>query len=402
MRWGNFFKRKIRHDVTAIFDLGSSTVNGALVEIRPKEKPLIRYATREPLALHEKASSEYLVRSMISGLMAVSLRIQEEGIREFASTHKEILRVKKILVIVGSPWYISENHFGVLEKQRPFKITKDIIASITKEEQKRFAKIYGATPEGTTLFEQATFEIELNEYPIKNPYGYHARKVGVGLFESVMSETVRTKTLETIQFIAPHAEITFHTRGLALFSVLRDLFHNDHSYIIADITGEVTDLFIVYEDKLRGVGSFPLGTHALIRGIQKSSKIGMDEARTRLEMARANVLEKGERAIVEELIHKGVVMWQKECTANLKTLVPDIPLPRTIFLSVDSRYAEWFKKSLEATPLPRAAFSDRGFLPRVLSNSSLKSFCEMERVSTTHPLIPLNALFLQKLQSGAY
>src|SRR3989344_2193273 len=99
--------------LAVVFDLGSSSVGGALFHAEEGQVPKIIFSIREPIVLLEQMDPDQFLSLSMKSLSVVADRISKSGL---GAPHR-------IFCVLASPWYASQTRIIKLEKNTPFTFT---------------------------------------------------------------------------------------------------------------------------------------------------------------------------------------------------------------------------------------------------------------------------------------
>ena len=77
---GIFFKPKKKEELTLVFDIGSSSVGGALFYVQKSGIPKIIFSIREPIVFEEEINFDRLLSSTMKTLGIVANKISTVGL----------------------------------------------------------------------------------------------------------------------------------------------------------------------------------------------------------------------------------------------------------------------------------------------------------------------------------
>ena len=95
---GIFSDNERKNELVLVFDVGSSSVGGALFYTQESGIPKIIFSMREPIILEENLDVEKFLSLAVKSLEVVASSIYS----------KKLGAPKSIFCILSSPWYISQ------------------------------------------------------------------------------------------------------------------------------------------------------------------------------------------------------------------------------------------------------------------------------------------------------
>jgi hypothetical protein len=207
----------------------------------------------------------------------------------------------------------------------------------------------------------------------------------------MMSKNVMEKVREVLEKVFHADTIAFHSFALASFLTIRDLFYNDDNFILVDISGEISDVSIVYNDILYETVSFPLGRNSVVRELQKEEKMLPEEAHSALRLSAEGALAPPAAGAVTRIEKK----WLDALKEALRSLGGDLPLPQKMFVTADRDVSSWFERTLKKGDFSEVAYAAQPFSPVFLGYKELSNYLLL-RKEGFDPFIALEALFLER------
>ncbi len=345
---------KNTNEITLVFDIGSSSVGGAIFYMRSEGEPEMIYSYRESIPLERKLSFEKFFDLTLKSLETVAQKISLSGVGA----------PKKIFCVLSSPWYASQTRSIVLKKNIPFvfdqKLADDLIQkeilAFTEECQNKYSNIEKISP-----IELKNMLITLNGYPTEKPLDQKTTELEMKIFVSMTGEKVLSQIKEAIGKHFYSKNIRFSSFVMASFAVARDTFSHQDNFLLIDIGGEVTDISMIKKDILSSSISFPLGKNFLIREVAGILDCHLDEAKSYISLYKDGHIGDESLKKIEPIINKLKLEWLtkfQECLVNLSN---DISIPSTIFLTVDEKLSEFFTETIKSEQFNQYTLTESKF-----------------------------------------
>ncbi len=352
---GIFSKQKEEKELVLVFDIGSSSVGGAVFEAQKGKSPKIILSIREPIILEEKIDTNRFLFLTLKSLGIVVSRICLAGIGKPA----------KIFCVLSSPWYASQTRIIKLEKNTPFIFNSKLADDLIKREINIFEEENSAKfphpDDKVRLVEFKNMKTLLNGYATPNPFEKKAKKLEMIVFISISGEKTLKKIEETINRHFHSEEIKFSSFEMASFAVARDMFIEHDNFLLVDIGGEVTNIAMIKKDILSDSISFPLGRNFMIRGVADSFGCSLNEAKSLLSLYKdGHAIESTEKKL-EPVIGKLKSKWLKGFQESLVNLSEDISVPATIFITVDQDLADFFSEIVKTEQFSQYTLTESEF-----------------------------------------
>jgi hypothetical protein len=395
MSFLNLFKNKVTENYSAIFDIGSGSVGGAIAKfVRDSgKKPSILTATRVPIAYQKHLRAERFEGEMLKSLREAAVYLEKNGWRPIKKNYRGEL---SILCVFSSPWYAAQTKLLKLRRKEPFVLNSKSVGNIINKTVKRFKKSDKKNDE-SVLIEKSAIAISLNGYFTEKPFGKSARTADIALYLSMISSEICGKAAEELNNIFGNADVRFHSFSLASFSAMRDVFSNEKTFLLMDVSGEVTDISLVRDGVLLESVSFPLGKNSLLREVTEALDTIPEEAHS---LIRATLEKKGGGAKsgrFEKAMKQAEDKWQAELRRALNELSEGLVLPGTIFLMADSDLGEWFANAIKKDTFSKYTMAESPFRVVLISVNQLKEHINTATNFPLDPFIALESIFFNKL-----
>ena len=125
---------KKKDKLVLVFDIGSSSVGGALFWTQESGVPRIIKAVRESIPLQESLNIDKFLFSTMKSLESVTNQIHKAGLGVPSSC----------FCVLSSPWHVSQTRIIKLEKNAPFIFTSKLAGSLIQKELALFEGEYSA------------------------------------------------------------------------------------------------------------------------------------------------------------------------------------------------------------------------------------------------------------------
>lgn len=374
------FSKKPKHEFSLILDIGSASVGAAIVELDPNQKPKLHRTVRVPIALSEKPTFDVFLPKLLAFLdKALELSLKDVKKRT----------IKHAYCFYASPWYSAETKRAHITEKQPVEITQDFLDDLLAKQEQEFlgkTKMMNES-DGLHVSEKKVLDVRLNGYKTSDPFGKVATDIDMSLFLSVIPEQVVAGVEDMIDRYVHTKDIYHHSFPLASYSSVLDVFPHDNTFMLADITGEVTDIYLVREDVLEAIHSFPSGRNLLIRKIAENFDVSVSGAVSYLNMYMSGDAEAQFAEQMRTTVSAVQQEWDIYCKNGIAELCGNDPAPDKVFLMVDDDVTTLFTDLIKQ--------HERNFV--VLDRESLKEFVDAPAVTDEDPFLVLESLFVNKL-----
>jgi len=395
----SLFSKQNKKETVLIFDIGSASVAGALVEISREKEPTIIYTKRLPIKFQKNLSSSRFKKEMFTALDNVSRDLLMKGLFLAQGDGKKISRA---LCSLSSPWFVSETKTVKINQEKPFEITNSFLKDeLDKEilllEKSDLAKYNSQKIQDSEIIEKIVVDIKLNGYKIENPIGKKAKSVELSFFISMSQESILDGIEELISKNFHLKEILFHSFTLVSFTAIRDMYDRVSSFLMIDITGEVTDVTLVKKQNLIKTVSFPFGTHSMLRDISDGLKIDSGEALSAFKLFSANSLNKTKTKEIVLILEKSKKDWLQELGVALNKISGRMSLPTTVFFTADDDFSSWYGEIIKLEDYAQHSISEGAFIVSFMSSSNLSSYVTFKEKVKKDVFLGLESLYIDKL-----
>lgn len=347
------FGRSRQSDISIVFDIGSSSVGGAVVEYDENELPVLLFSSRRAIAFKKDFDFEHFFSSMVESFEAVTMDVLTsltDAVEDISETIKSSRRrtigsrrIEDVYCVFGSPWYQAQ----ILTFEDTFKQSKLVTESTVIEIAKKAGEQLRAQfedPQNVSLLENSILDYTLNGYRVAHEQSMRARSVGVNVYTSCISKDSIAAVKLPLRRGFGVRKVSSFSFLMTFFSVLRELHPHKGNFVTVDIRGEVTEIGVVKDDALVKVEVFPFGRYTLARAIAAELDIEVYEAHSRLAMYTKGGLEENEYEQIEKILDTKRKAFIKQLHASLEHV---LAVPKTFFLISDKEIESYFKETLD-------------------------------------------------------
>ncbi|TSC62436.1 MAG: hypothetical protein G01um101448_833 [Parcubacteria group bacterium Gr01-1014_48] len=391
-----------KREVAVVLDIGSGSVGASIVVFEKREQPRILYSTREDIAHYERPGFKRFFRAMLNSLEIATTRLHREALEKNTLAGIHAKNIEHVYCVLASPWYTATTKILLYEKRAPFMVTPALInnlvegsmhASTTEDlPDKRQAEL----AMGKNI-ERKVIQILLNGYETSKPYLQKASRIEVALFTANVGQEIGSRIQSIIRKTWVNRKISFHSFALASFMVTRDLFPKENDFVLLDVTGEVTDIFIVKNGVLIQSCSIPYGKNTLVRDIARSMHSIPAES---LSMVREYTTEssaKEAQSNIEKALGEAGNKWVSLLSAIISYVIETESIPRTVYLMSDPDVGALFSKWVNQENVGRRMLGKQGYEVTYLTEKMLLEHVQFAGAKERDFFIGIDAIFLHVL-----
>lgn len=388
---GIFSKPKKLEELTLVFDIGSSSVGGALFLMQSSGIPKIICSIREPIIFEKKINFDRFLVLTSRALSVVAGKIYKKGLGAPQS----------IFCVLSSPWYASQVRTIKLEKNAPFifnqKLADDLIQKeIASFEAEHLNKNSEEIKSRLRLIEQKNTKTILNGYKTENPFNKKAKEIEMSLFVSMSPEYILKDFEDAILKHFHFKNIKFSSFAMASFIVARDIFAHQDNFLLVDIGGEVTDISMIKNNALRESISFPIGPNYIIRGMASELRCTLAEAKSFFSFYKDGHADDPTALKLDPIMNKLKTSWLGKFQESLASLSNDISIPSIIFVAVDKDYANFFSEAAKNEQFNQYILTESKFQIVFLDTGVFHGAAIFEDDTVRDSFIVIEAIYLNR------
>ena len=353
--------------------VGNGVVKGGLVHHVKGKKPIILSARKKILSYYDNRDRAQIETQILSEFDTLIKQIKTE---DFPKLHnKKCAKPDNALIILSSPWYLSETNTIKMQEATPFLITDRLISNATSN----IIKAYKDGQDNVAVLEQNFLSSIINGYSVNNPIGKKVRDFSVDVFTSY-SRTESIKKIENIISSNLHVHNIFiHSQSLVSFSAISDIFPRVKDYSVIDVTSALTEVMVIKENVLRDTASFPLGRYFLMQNIAKSMNTSQDVAESMAESYLNNKLDAETTEKVKNSMSLARTEWLNSFSAVLKKISMGGAIPKDFYLFCPHDLSAIFKDFIENEEYQQFAMTEGKFEVKVVTVSDALSLCDIDK-----------------------
>ena len=372
-----------------LFDIGSSSVGGALFRTGKSGNSKIVKVIREPIMLQEELNIDEFLSSTMKSLQVVAEKIYKSGMGAPKGIH----------CVLSSPWHVSQMRIIKLEKNSPFIFTPSLADSLIQKEIALFEDYlakYLNDKSPVKAIEFKNIKTTLNGYESPNPLNQKAKELEMTIFFSVSPEQVLKSIKETIGDYFHSRDIRFCSSTLAYFAVARDFLVHEGDFILIDIDGEVTDITMSKKNLLRESVSFPLGSNFIVRKVASALSAPLPEAKSLISLWSSGHAEEVTSNKIGQIMDQVKKEWLSKFQESLANLSNDISIPSTIYLVTDKDQASFFGSTIENEQFNQYTLAESKFKVLLLDTDIFHGLIEFDNNTIRDPRIIIDSIYINR------
>jgi len=326
---------------TIIFDIDSTSIAGAVVEYAyNSDKQLVQaqeiFGLRKDMSNGQEYSFEDFFKKTLKTFEEVAQKVHLQA----------LFSLDEVYVNLSSPWMSSQKRSIKYTKKNEFIFTKKLADElIQKEIDQPLSKNVDFYNHKVNLFDRHTVGVFANGYPTRNPLGKKMFDLNIQSLTSVISSQTQ-EAFEHVVERAFHRKPIFLSNTFVAYNALVNTLPDQDDAIIVDISGELTELFVVMSDHLKHISSIPIGVNHLIRDLSQSLSLPFLKARSAMNMHQEGKLEKKYTKNIQSHFKKSFKIWLREFYSMLDSCTAEGLLPSTIILCAPDDLSLWMEEHI--------------------------------------------------------
>jgi hypothetical protein len=186
---------------------------------------------------------------------------------------------------------------------------------------------------------------------------------------------------------------------MASFTVARDTFVHQDSFLLIDIGGEITDISMVKKDIICSSISFPLGRNFMIREVSLALGCSLAEAKSFISLYKDGHASESIEEKLEPIINKLQAQWLKGFQESLVNLSNDISIPATIFITVDQDLSDFFAKIIKTEQFSQYTLTESKFRIIFLGTEALHGIAVFEGNIARDAFLIIESIYINRFLS---
>jgi len=382
-------KKKKQETIVAIFDIGSGSIGGAIVQLPSidGELPTIIKSARTDIAFSESNDFEILIKNMLRAINTTAQTLNKNNTSS----------IKEVFCILSSPWYLSETRIVKTERELSFVFTKRHANELLQKEifnlSETYKKQYGEI-DAPQIIENIIMGVSLNGIPTNEPLDKKCKSVELSILISLSSKIFIDKIEGNILNNFHHIPVHFSSFISSSYIALRDKYINQDSHVLVDVSGETTDVSIIQDGILKYSVSFPQGKKTLYRYISKNKNIELRDSEELFNLYTTDNLSASIKYKVDPIFKSLEYIWGSNFTKCFENLPEGIIIPKVVFLTADNNIKKWLTQLIQKDQYNPSKLENR-FNVLALEGSHFLNMCNIKN-SSCDPFLMIEAISVMR------
>jgi len=390
----SFLKKK--PFLSVIFDIREFSLSMAVVRMSEGKKMEMLYCQDFDIEKSElsayKNYTASLLKALDESLVNIRKTIVKMGVTE---------ELKQFFFFIGSPWIVSKSKSIKFSKDKNFVINDKLLKRILLGQEAGSQKEVEDEKKhkGWKMLEENIIQAKLNGYKVEKIYNKKTKDFEVHLFTSFIPKEISDK----IEFYMENKEkgkpkYHSYSQTLSTFTFIRDFFPNKDDFIYVDIGKLITDLYIVRNDIIQGISSFPIGEDAILENITKKTKTNKEVFLSLLNIKCHNKCDDETEDKIKLILTEGMKNWSQKFKETFEKICTEKDTPSDIMMLAKTDFTQLLVKRL----------SDKNYEHTLriygkkpifsgLNENILNNFISGGKFFKNQPFIKIDLVFLDKL-----
>ncbi len=382
----SFFSFKKKPALSFVFDIRDSSIALAVARIEACEKPELVFCHNFQIKIQDTSDHQKYLSSMLATFDHAVLSARKTLIKTGNAE-----KIEKHFFFVGSPWSVSQSKMIKVAKDRPFEVNNSFLKKIITDEETRdeneMAQISG---EGDwRVLEEKVIRTKLNGYAIEKIFGKKTADFEAELFVSFIPHEVQNKINSFADIKLKNG--TFRHAGspiLSSYSYLRDAYPEKSDFIYLDMGNYLTDVYIVKDNIIFAIASFPSGEKEILKSAAKSAKTSEHLVSSAANILRDNNYDAAEKKKFKDSINPGIEAWSAKLSDLLSKICKNSNIPRDLFIVPKSEFSEFIIGNLSK--------KENGLKIRIVEEQSMSDQITNGKMFLNEQYVKMDMIFLAK------
>ena len=321
-----FFRKKNYKNVLVV-DIGSASINCFMLSVKIEGKPEISATLRARMPLLENPDLAHIERYAKKTLKEISA----DMVKKNAGARPEA-----VFVVMSAPWYFCETRLVKVSRPEPFTVDRDLLDKLISDELEIFsskAREQFAGREGEiAVLDKEIMRSIVNGYTIKDPVGKTTKELEAAIYLSAGKKNFLDQVRDILGHFFGSVPVRTISEPLAIFKILSGMANSEEGFLVVDVGGEVTEVYLVRDGILEVVKNFTWGGNLMVRRLASLLKVDLNEALSFFKTNSSKDLKENLEKKISPSLEGVCSEWQNFLSQSLSDMGKNAPLPQTLIL----------------------------------------------------------------------
>jgi hypothetical protein len=397
----NLFSLNKKSNLSLVFDIRDTFITIAAVSFEIGKKPEMilckNFHIDIPVLVVGHTTDKHYKKYLISMIKTLDQGIV--SIRRDLIKIGNTIQIKKYFFFIDSPWTVSQSKLIRVLKDKAFEINNSLLEKIILTEEKEATKVIEKqSNKDWVVFEEKIIQSKLNGYKVEKIFGRKTFDLEIEMFVSFIPKEIRNKVLFLInQKVGDSAKRHLNSSTIASYSFFRDLFPNKNNFIYVDLGRVLTDVYIVRNDVIEGVASFPFGENHMVKSVMAKMKVSEHIVLSALDIYHSENNNNEEKQKIENLVLESIQNWTKKLEKVISQISYEADLPNTIFIIPNSEVSKLLIKEMTKQKQESFRILNMNMRVEVITEGIINNFITNAKVFAGEPYIKMDIAFLDRI-----
>lgn len=395
-----FFKNKSEEKVGILYDVGSASVACALVEYRETSHPTVLYMSRVNAKTITTTSTQELLQTIGDAIVKSTNNVLANGMPELIrvrKNHRKSVKITRVDAVLSEPWIVSKLFDIYIKKEKPVLITPRFVKNTLNTERKKFMEslheidpVFESDPGKSA--EDMVIEILVNGYKTSNIYGKTADALSIKMYLSFVLQSIADKITAKASQHFNVKQVDFHTFPFVFLKGINTLYSSPKQFLTVDVTGEFTNISMIYDGVVQETKTIGFGYNALVRKVAQMFQVENEIAKSYMHLmhdgrADTAIAQKLESFYENEL---GELGWGTLVKKEIDALAQEFGMPKYAYMISMSYVGDIYNRAYKKM----FAGLEKGGYPTMLivNEDTVSTQCEFTYDSSADSFIGISAL----------
>jgi len=387
------FKKK--PSLAVVFDIREFSLTTAIIRTIKNQKSELLFCQNFEVIESELATYKQYSASLIKTLDKAIIETKKTIIK---MDLKEDL--SKYFFFIGSPWVVSKSKSVKIVKDKSFLIDDALLKRILLNKEDLIQKeIQIENSQGQwEIFEEKIVEAKLNGYKVTDFHNRKTKEFESHLFTSFIATEIcdKIKSYLGAKFKKEGKECS-HSTTLSSFTFTRDLYSDKNNYVYVEIGKLITDIYVVLDDVIHGIASFPFGETAIIESVSRNMKITKEMVNSMLNIKCHGKCDEETDKKIDSFIKMGLSEWSDRFNASFAKICDEKDAPTDIIMTTNTDISKLFINNIKSHNETSLKIYNKDTNLTIISEGILNNFVIGGKIFRNQPFIKMDIILLDKL-----
>ena len=391
----SLFSFKKQPTVSFVFDIRDSSITLAAVRLEKGEKPEFIFCQNFPIQAKDIRDHKKYQDSMFATLDQAVLSVRKSLVKM-----GNMEKIKDHFFFIGSPWSVSESKMIRVQKDRPYEITNAFLEKIITTKETEAEEQIGQNSDGDawSVLEEKILQSKLSGYVVEKIFGKKTTDFETEIFVSFIPSEIKDKLYSFADTKLGTKKIKHAGSSiLPSSSFMRDAYSEKGDFIYADIGSFLTDVYVVKDNLIFAVASFPSGEKDIVQSAVKRTKTTEHLVSSGIAIHRDDNYDAISKKGFEDHIGSGINSWLTKLTDTLSKSCMELDVPKDFFIAPRSELSKFMAKEISGRKENTLKVLGMEIQTQIIDEQIMNDHVLGGKAFAHEPSIKMNIAFLNKI-----